>query len=137
MSPGRAAPRRNPLGINPQLFRMGAYPAQSRLPVFHTVKRGGLMATLHTIFRRDCHHATLGQVLALRIKLSWRAPYPTSAKEKDDGRLRLCSLGYELGNEKYEGSGNMPAHILVEFARTRIISPTRHRGKEKGEENCK
>ena len=78
----------------------------------------------------------LDKMLALRIKLSGRAPYPTSTKEKDDGRLRLFrwAMGWGTENMKVQG---MPAHILVEFEGPPDHLAHTAQGKEKERENCK
>jgi hypothetical protein len=69
-------------------------------------------------------------MLALRIKLSRRAPYPTSSKKENDGRLRLFRWAMGWGTENMQVQFK-PAHILVGL-KDRIICP-RGIGKKKGE----
>jgi hypothetical protein len=69
-------------------------------------------------------------MLALRIKLSGRAPYPTSTKKKDNGRLGLCSRNMSWGTKNMKVQG-MSIHLLEDL-QNRIICP-HGKGKKKGE----
>ena len=56
--------------------------AKGGFSILYAFKGGGLVPGGNPVLRRHRHHSPPGQILALRIKLFGRAPYPSTPKRK-------------------------------------------------------